>query len=261
MIETIKDIVTEAGKQLSNLRNSKVFAGEWKGTQFKAEADLLLHNCLVNHLKDFAPDIPIISEEDPESWKSYQSEEFFIIDPIDGTASFIQGFEGFVTQVAYVKNAEVECSAICVPVTGDIFSAVRNQGAFLNTKQLKISDPDRWLVLVDNYPEPRGITGRAFRDLGFENYVESGSISLKICKIAEGTADIFFKNVPIQQWDVAAPYLILKEAGGVLWEIHGNEISYRSHQVHPGIVAANSERNAKRLIAWYSNLNTREDFS
>ena len=261
MIEKLKEIVAEAGDQLLDLRRSKGFAGEWKGSQFKAKADLILHHFLVDNLGAIAPDIPVISEEDPESWKYFGSGNYFIIDPIDGTASFIQEYEGFVTQVAHVKNGNVVCSAICVPVTGDIYWAVHNKGAFLNTKQLNISDPFRWMTLIDNYPEPRGITGLAFKELGFNRYIESGSISLKICKIADNTADIFFKNVSVQQWDVAAPYLILKECGGTLLEIHGKEITHSSHQVYPGIVAANSERNAKCLITWYSNHNNGEVLS
>lgn len=252
MIETLKTIVQDAGRTLRSLRQDRVFTGEWKGSQFKAEADMLLHTQLTENLQQAFPDIPVVSEEDPATLRHIGDDRYFIIDPIDGTASFINGFDGFVTQVAYVQHGIVEAAAIAVPVPKDLYWAVRGKGAYLNTTRLAIRNPTRWETLVDNYPEPRGITGTAFEELGFSHYLESGSISLKICRIADESADIFFKNVPVQQWDVAAPHLVLQESGGTLLQIGGNPIGYSVHEEYSGIVAANSGGHAKRLIAWYS---------
>jgi 3'(2'), 5'-bisphosphate nucleotidase len=252
MIEDLKQIVSDAGKTLLELRTSEVFEGEWIGSQYKAKADILLHNFLVQELHALAPDIPVVSEEDPASLQSIGKGDFFIIDPIDGTASFVHGFPGFVTQVAHVRGGRVEAAAISVPVTGELFWAKRNSGAYLNGKKLQITETTRWDTLIDNYPEPRGIAQTAFLELSFRHYIESGSISLKICRIADQSADIFFKNVLVRQWDVAAPHLILSESGGILREITGRAINYSVPANYPGIVAANSDRNAKRLIAWYS---------
>jgi 3'(2'), 5'-bisphosphate nucleotidase len=252
MIENLKQIVSDAGKTLLEMRTSKVFEGEWQGSQYKAKADILLHNFLVQELHSLAPDIPVVSEEDPASLHSIGSGDFFIIDPIDGTASFVHGFSGFVTQIALVREGRVEAAAISVPASGELFSAQRNAGAYLNGKKLQITETTRWDTLIDNYPEPQGIAQTAFSELSFKRYVESGSISLKICRIADQSADIFFKNVLVQQWDVAAPHLVLSESGGILREITGKAIDYSAPAKYPGIVAANSDGNAKRLIAWYS---------
>ena len=252
MIEILKSVVTEAGKTLCLLRNDKVFEGEWQGPQFKAKADLLIHTQLTDNLRNAFPEIPVVSEEDPRSLKHIGKGRYFIIDPVDGTASFIGGHNGFVTQVACVNNGFVEAAAICAPVSKDLYWAVRRKGAYCNSRRLKIVDPDRWNTLIDNYPEPRGITRDAFEELEFKTYLESGSISLKICRIADGSADMFFKNVPVQQWDVAAPHLVLAESGGSLLELAGKPIDYTFYEEYKGIVAANSKVHAKRLIAWYS---------
>lgn len=252
MIENLRSIVAGAGMTLISLRNDRIFDGEWKGTQFKATADLLVNSRLTEDLARVFPDIPIVSEEDANSWAHIGEDQYFIIDPIDGTASFIHGFDGFVTQAAFIRNGIVESAAICVPVTGELFWAVRRKGAYCNSTRLCIRDPKRWETLIDNYPEPRGIAQDAFAGLQFHNYVESGSISLKICRIADNTADIFFKDVPVQQWDVAAPHLILSECGGTLLSLAGKPMDFTVHEEYQGIVAANSNVNAKRLIAWYS---------
>ncbi len=252
MIERLRSVVAGAGTMLLSLRNERIYDGEWKGTQFKATADLLVNARLTADLTRNFPDVPVVSEEDASSWVHIGEDQFFIIDPIDGTASFIHGFDGFVTQAAFVCNGIVEAAAICVPVSGELFWAVRGKGAYCNSTQLCIMDPRRCDTLIDNYPEPRGITQDAFVGLRLHNYVESGSISLKICRIADNTADIFFKDVPVQQWDIAAPHLVLSESGGTLLSLAGKPIDYSVHEEYRGIVAANGNVHAKRLIAWYS---------
>ncbi len=254
MIEILKRSVSESGRALLALRSDKVYEGEWKGPQFKAKADMLINEALTESLRSQAPEIPVVSEEDPASLARIGREPYFIIDPIDGTASFVHGFAGFVTQAAYVEDGVVEASAICAPVTGELFHAVRGGGAYRNSERLRIRDPSRWETIIDNYPEPRGIAAEAFAGLGFHKYVESGSIALKICRVADNTADIFFKDVPVQQWDIAAPDLVLSESGGTLVPLSGKPADYTVHEEYQGIVAANSDGHAKRLIAWYSKL-------
>lgn len=261
MINELIDLIIESGEEIINLRNAGIVEGEWKGSQYKAKADLIIHDLLVKGLFSIAPDIPVVSEEDPDSWKQIISSHYFIIDPIDGTASFAEGYPGFVTQIALVEDGSVATSIIGVPVSGDIYWAERNKGAYLNKKRLYITESSRWKTLIDNYPEPRGISKSAFHELNLKRYIESGSISLKICKIADGSADIFFKNIPVQQWDVAAPHLVLEESGGILLDIYGNAIEYSSIAKYSGIVATNSMENAKRLLDWYSNFNRKEEAS
>ena len=95
------------------------------------------------------------------------------------------------------------------------FTAVKQNGAYKNGSRLpNVKSPST--TLIDNYPEPRGIAAKLFDKMALEQYVESGSLGLKICRIAEGSADIFVKDVLVKDWDLAAPELILHEAGGIL---------------------------------------------
>jgi len=257
MIEELIDLVHESGKHIIDMKKNHIFEGEWKGSQYKAVADRHIHELLVKRLNQISSDIPVVSEEDPDSWHHINSGEYFLIDPIDGTASYAQGFSGFVTQIALISGGHVKLAAIFAPLLGDTFWAVRDAGAFLNGKRLQITESDRMITLIDNYPEPRGIAAHLFSELHFKNYVESGSISLKICRVADQSADAFFKNVPVQQWDIAAPHLVIHECGGVLCTPGRENIDYSAPEEYQGIVAANSIRNAKRLLDWYSNFNDR----
>ena len=70
------------------------------------------------------------------------------------------------------------------------------------------------LVQTDNYPKAKGIAAEIACDLDIQGYLESGSIGLKICRVAEGKAHLFVKDIELYDWDVAAPHLILRESGG-----------------------------------------------
>jgi 3'-phosphoadenosine 5'-phosphosulfate (PAPS) 3'-phosphatase len=77
--------------------------------------------------------------------------------------------------------------------------------------------------------------------LGCENYLESGSIGLKICRIADGSADIFVKDVTIRDWDVAPGELILSRAGGFLLTMSGDPIPYQGLFERRGLIAAGNQ--------------------
>lgn len=259
MIDELGDAVVRVGDSLVKLRNSGPVEGLWIGAQLKTQADLRAHSLLVNELSAIDPTTPVLSEEDPDSWHLIEKDRYFIIDPIDGTASFAEGFPGFVTQVALIEKNHPKFAAIYAPEFDQLFTAILGEGAYLNSKRISILTPDRWNTLIDNYPEPRGVTAEAFRNLNLKEYIECGSISLKICKVADGTADIFFKNVLVRNWDIAAPHLVIEEAGGILRDIWGKEYDYVHATRQAGVVAANSTHHANKLISWYSDYYSKGD--
>ena len=254
MIADLSEIVKVVGHKLLEWRDRDITGGRWEGSQFKARADLLSHEVLVNELKHLAPEIPIISEEDSLSLPEERPDRYWLIDPIDGTASFVQGYPGFVTQVALVVQNSPQLAAVYAPVSDALYVAERGYGAFLNGKRLHCIQDREARTLIDNYPEPRGVTLLAYKAFNLTRYIECGSISLKICKVADGTADLFFKEVVVRDWDLAAPQVILEEAGGVLTDIYGREVAYTGSYEQTGVVAARSSAMAMRLVSWYADL-------
>jgi len=252
MQEDLAGIVRTVGKELISWREEGITDGTWEGTQFKTRADTLAHSLMQEELKALNPGIPMVSEEDEGSWKLRNPRRYFLVDPIDGTASFAGGYDGFVTQVALMEGHYPRYAAIYAPALDALYTAEKGGGAYLNSRRLEIPDPARWETLIDNYPLPHGIAREAFEDLHLFRYIECGSISLKICKVADGTADIFFKAVPVKDWDIAPPHLVLGEAGGILRDLVTGEIAYDQGMEHSGIVAAKSIAHATRIISWYS---------
>ena len=241
MLEQLSGIVTSVGREILSWRGSHAAQGTWHGSQLKTEADLRAHAALSTQLRRTFPDIAVVSEEDSASQSPTRPSRYWLIDPIDGTASFSEGFAGVVTQIALIEDHQPQLGAIYAPALELLYLAQRGKGATLNGKRLRIASDPRRRVLIDNTPEPRGATKLAFERLHCTGYVESGSISLKICRVADGTADVFVKDITVRDWDIAPAHLVIGESGGVLAGLHGAaEFPYAGGYEHSGIVAATS---------------------
>lgn len=253
MLDRLSNILSDVGLTLIELRARGPIEGSWvDSSQFKAQADRIAHDLLIHALGAMTPGVATVSEEDM-SHNHERPSEYWLIDPIDGTASYAGGFDGFVTQVALMKGDAPILGAVHAPALGLTYLAEKNLGASLNGQRLEVAagDPDR-AVLIDNYPEPRASALAAFQDLSMTGYVESGSIALKICRVADGTADLFFKDVTLRDWDVAPAELILSEAGGVMTGIDGAAFPYVGDWLKPGVIAARSEVLLARFHDWHA---------
>ena len=228
------------GTKILECRKQGLIDGKWEGTQFKAAADLIADEYLRKELSKIS-NMPIVSEEDISSQSHDRPSQYWLIDPIDGTASFAQGFDGFVCQAARIKGGKPCLASVYAPALERLYVAEQGNGATVNGRPISVKlFNSREMTLIDNYPQPNGITKRLFHDLNCVNYVESGSIGLKICLVAEGSADIFVKDVPLRDWDVAAPHLVLQEAGGVLTQFTGESFEYQGGFEKNGLVVASS---------------------
>lgn len=250
-ISELAAIVTNVGQYLIQLKINGVVNGSWQGSQFKSEADILAQVRLTELLALLAPDIPVFGEEDKERVTNFP-DVYWIVDPIDGTASFINGFSGYVTQAALMHNFKPIYAAIFAPEMNLLYLAQRGKGATLNGETIKRPLATSSISLIDNYPVPKGIAKALYDGLQCKKYIESGSIGLKIARIADSTATLFFKNTLIRDWDLAAPHLVLAEAGGILTNSIGEEIMYgRNEMNHEGCIAASDIFTHQLCLDWY----------
>lgn len=247
--------VREVGTLLRQWRvDPAAVSGSWDGSQFKAKADAMAHEALAARLRMIDPKIPVLSEEDPDSLTMRRPGQYWLIDPIDGTASYVHGFPGYVTQAALVQDREPVLAAIYAPAFDVLYTARRGAGARANGRALKTRAPARvgTGVLVDNTPEPHGIAALVHAHFGFTDYLECGSIALKLCRIAEGDAQLFVKDVPVRDWDVAAPELLLTEAGGALRTLSGAVFGYTGAFEHTGLIGAADETVCASVVDWHA---------
>jgi len=251
MINDIIKIMKEAGNILLKEFDLNGREGFWNGTQYHAKADNLIHNFIKKEIENLVPSYPVLSEEDISSKVLGKGEDFWILDPIDGTASYAEGYSGYVTQIALIKSLKPVLSVIYAPKLDELYCAELNEGSYKNNKKLKCNISKN-LTLIDNYPNPNGIAKKIIEDLNINKYIECGSLGLKICKIADNTANIFIKDVVVRDWDIAPPSLILSEANGCLKKLNSDSFEYTGHSKHKGIIAT-SDKKLNNLV--YSLLN------
>ena len=241
MIDELGRVVMTVGDEIAKRRHSDATGGTWQGDQLKTAADVLSHRMMTEGLRALC-DLPVVSEEDPDSLQQMRPEMYWLIDPIDGTRSLVEGFPGWVVQAALILRGEPQLAAVYAPDLNQLFTSRRGGGSWCNGVPLHV---DRSIggraVLIDNYPQPKGVAAEAMASIPCSGYLECGSIALKICRVADGTADLFIKDVVVRDWDVAAPMLVLSEAGGQFGMSNGDTYRFAGCYEKSGLIAARSE--------------------
>ena len=237
-----------AGAGLLALRGRAIGA-RTDGDQLKTAADAAAEGWVLGYLESFFPDEPVLSEErfEREGVEWTAPPAYWTVDALDGTRSFADGFDGFCTQIAWVDAGVVRVGVVHVPVEGVTYLAAEGYGAYRidadgRQRRLAIDGSGRWPdtpVFVDSTP-PGGPVGTLFARHGAD-LLECGSIGLKACRVADGAADVFAKQLRFKLWDVAPADRILQEAGGQLGLWTGAGLAYDGRQVvYQDLLAAGS---------------------
>ena len=237
MLKEVSELLHLVGTEMLTWRGKSLCDGHWEGSQLKTAADQEANRIIKEGLARIAP-FPCVSEEDEQSHASKRPDVYWLIDPIDGTASFCNGFDGFVTQVALMQGCQPVLAVVYAPALGLTYTASQDGPALCNRVPISTTASGvRAPILIDNYPEPRGIASWMYDKIGCSGYVESGSIGLKICRVADGTADLFVKDVMVRDWDLAPADLILSRAGGMLVTLAGDPVPYDGDFARAGLIA------------------------
>jgi len=201
-------------------------------SNFVSNADTKAEKIIIEELMKAKKNYSIISEEDGSKINS-DSENVWIIDPIDGTSNFLHGIPHFAISIALKSNNEIISGLIYDPIKDEMFYAEKNNGAFFNNQRIKVS-------------KKKEIEDCLFATGGKEKVIsdfitrKSGSAALDMAYVAAGRYDGYFQN-NLNLWDVAAGIIIIKEAGGIV-----NEINLSNHS-NIKIIASSSRINEKML--------------
>ncbi|MCE5228338.1 3'(2'),5'-bisphosphate nucleotidase CysQ [bacterium] len=206
-----------------------------------------------------------LTEESDDSDERLDRDRVWIIDPIDGTRDFINHTDNFAIHIALVECSPDDrlwhpvAAVVYLPMLGRLYSAIRGGGAY---RQLvpHPPQPSDWanhrrpiqVSTRTQLQDMRSVVSNANRtsrlmrlihSLNLENYWHVGSLGVKLSIIAEGDAELYI-NLALgksKEWDIAAPHLILAEAGGTLTDLNGAPISYNKPDVYnrAGLLATN----------------------
>ncbi|MGV8169384.1 MAG: inositol monophosphatase family protein [Candidatus Nanoarchaeia archaeon] len=244
--ELLKKIIVEAGKETLKFYKKKTLKKKSKTYEgdFVTEADIRSHNVLAQAIKKYFPKDGIISEEDKDY--NVNSEYLWIMDPIDGTYNFASGIPIFGVMVAIAKNKKVVSGGVYFPVLNEFYFAEKGKGATLNGKKILCSKKkDLFNARTAGYMEPGSKFKKEMIDLFLlkEKYsywhTEFGSGAYDTMLTATG-ANHGFIAPPAGYggvWDLAAPQIILKEAGCKVTDCYGKEWSISKDG--NGFIAAN----------------------
>jgi 3'(2'), 5'-bisphosphate nucleotidase len=218
--------------------------------EFKTAADVRAHERIAAGLKKIFPGLPVLSEE--EAWLKARPELYWLIDPIDGTASWYEGFSGFATQAALIREGQPIYGIVHAPALGVTWEGALlddERGAWRNGVPLPRLHPSERMLLCDNYPQPRRAAKLLHQRLPVTGYAESGSLGIKCCLVADGTADLFVKDVTVRDWDIAPAAPALAYVGAFLSLPDGKSYNFNGLMEKPsGVLVARDADLAQRAV-------------
>ena len=255
-INQITSLLLELGQEVEKIKqHDSDLKIEFKQDQSPlSKADLFLNEQICNFLRKTNV-INIISEENSEesyTKKRKKWDYFWIIDPIDGTKEFINRGTDYTINIALCKRNIPILSYVYAPARNEMYYAEKGNFAFLNqTRILACRKPKAKLNIVASKShlndETKGFINRIKESYSIK-LLKYGS-SLKICKVAEGVADIYPRFGPTMEWDTCAADLILSEAGGVLVGKNGRSLKYnKANLLNPHFIAKSKSLKIKQFL-------------
>lgn len=194
---------------------------------FVSEVDRNAEAVIINILREKYPHHAILAEE---SGQHVGDDYQWIIDPLDGTTNFLHGFPQFAISIALKIKGRLEMGVVYDPISDEMFTASRGEGALLNDRKIRVSGRKSLEGALLG-------TGLPYRDFSFtDNYLgmlkdlmkdsagvrRPGSAALDFAYLAAGRTDGFWE-LGLSEWDFAAGAVLVREAGGLVTDIGGGE--------------------------------------
>ncbi len=229
-IEDIVLIAHQAGNVIMEIYQ-KDFHIEYKDDKSPLTiADKKANDLIISELNNLSIKLPILSEEGKEipyderkNW-----EYFWMVDPLDGTKEFIKKNDEFTVNIALIHNHEPVLGVVYAPALDEMYWAKKGEGAYKNGQKLPLDinpNPSKLLRVVASKshltPETEAYINQLALTTESIECVSKGS-SLKLCMVAEGSADIYPRLAPTMEWDTAAADAIVREAGKMSYQSDKN---------------------------------------
>ncbi len=214
--------------QMFEARDKKLISREEKGyLDFVSDADKEANEIIISEIKIHSPKDDILSEELAEAEIEKRTNYRWIIDPLDGTHNFLTGLKEWGILLALAKRSQIIYGICYFPALGEIFTAEKGKGAFLNGKKIEVSkatDLRGQMFCSDGIlrKKPKEILGdiKRFCEAGCRLRVY-GSSPYAFTRVALGQA-LIATNRMGKAWDIAAVALLVEEAGGKITDEKGN---------------------------------------
>ena len=236
LMRGLADAVTESGALALKMFRDGVRTWTKDNDSPVSEADLAIDARLTERLRPLAPEAGWLSEETTDTPDRLDRSLLWIVDPIDGTRSFIAGLPDWTIVAALVERGRPIAAAIFAPATEELFLATAGGGAKRNS--VPIASSTKTSLDSARIAGSRSIVERLARRHKVEKLPGIHSLALRLVRVATGEADAALAAAHAHDWDIAAADLIAREAGGLLTEFDGSIPQYNRPETRHGALAA-----------------------
>lgn len=261
LLNAVIALAQQAGKAVRNVYEHQVTQVTHKSDGSPlTQADLAAQRIIAEGLRQLTPTIPLISEEIPlPDWQIRRSwPQYWLVDPLDGTKEFVARTDEFTVNIALIQHNQPILGVVDAPMLGITYATAHQLPAWRITAKGKttihVRSPQAPLVLLASRRHKGGRVDRFSRILEQNtNRIVRQDVgsSLKMCRIAEGSADIYPRFGPTCEWDTAAADAILRNAGGELVKTNMQPLEYNKQAiVNPDFFAIAKHNNWQQLPQW-----------
>lgn len=247
LLDAVVDISRRAGREILDVYGSDFETRAKADNSPLTEADLRAHQLILDGLKQLSPQLPVLSEEatdipfaERSTWQRY-----WLVDPLDGTKEFVSRNGEFTVNIALIDGHRPVLGVVHIPVTDTTYCGIPGKGAWRSEHDRpgiaitvrRVVRPPLRVVGSRSHGSPK--LAAALAALGPHELKPAGS-SIKLCLVAEGSADLYPRLGPTSEWDIAAGQAVLEGAGGQVVQLSdGQALRYntRAEFLNPDFLA------------------------
>lgn len=227
LIAYLKELTLEAGKYAVELREKGLEIERKADKSPVSNADIHVSNLIYKGIEQLNLGYPIICEEQ-EIRNVDGAEYFWLVDPIDGTRSYIRNKDTYTVNIALVKHEEPICGFIYQP-SKSLLHYTDEQGRLCvelhgNKREPGRRDDETVIAIVSSTTYSKRTA--AFIEEHKVDEIIAVPSSIKLAMIAEGEGDVFPKFDPTMEWDIAAGHALINASGGKLTKLDGKDMTY-----------------------------------
>lgn len=222
----ITKLIKDAGSLLISYRDKEYKIDTKDDGSNVTEADYASNELIISELNKITPGFNIVSEEVPKHAALFPNAPTWIIDPLDGTRSFIEGKNDFSILMALYSDKKVVFSLMFFPVMNLLANAEYSCGAYINGEKVLVSKTTS--LRKNSIYLRKTESSQKITSYGLNSHIDSG---LAFLEVARGNIDGFvIKHGALKDWDLAAPSLLIKEAGGMITNEQSQNVEFLEDQ-------------------------------
>jgi 3'(2'), 5'-bisphosphate nucleotidase len=237
-LDEVVGIARRAGREILDVYGTDFETSAKADNSPLTEADLRAHRLIVEQLAALQPSLPVLSEESAEiPWAQRSGwQRYWLVDPLDGTKEFVSRNGEFTVNIALIDGHRPVLGVVHIPVSDTTYSGIPGQGAWreandrarLPISVRRLAKPP--LRIVGSRSHGNSALQQALDGLGPHELRPAGS-SIKLCLVADGSADLYPRLGPTSEWDIAAGQAVVEAAGGQVVRLSdGTALRYNAQE-------------------------------